>query len=184
MTNLREGAIVVSLIDALSQRGSFCGETHVQKGTYLLRELTGVPLESSFTLYLYGPYSFGLHALLNELRSEELIKLEPRAMGSTWRPGDRFELLKSRFPRTIDRARAQIEYVADKIAKLTVVELEPLATALWIARTKTGMSRSERANVLHKIKPHIDAAEARTSVDTVEAWEIEVRNLGLSSQRK
>ena len=98
MTNLKEGAIIVSLIDALNRRGSFCGETHVQKGAYFLRELTGVPLQSPFTLYLYGPYSFRLHELLNQLWAEELVQLEPRAMGASWRPGERNHLLKETSP--------------------------------------------------------------------------------------
>jgi hypothetical protein len=170
VTNLREGAIIVSLIDALNQRGSFCGETHVQKGAYFLRELTGVPLESPFTLYLYGPYSFSLHELLNQLRAEELVQLEPRAMGASWRPGERYHLLKKTFPTTLSRVQRQVEFVADKVARLGVVDLEPLATALYVTRAQPSQPRDERARALRAIKTRVDDAAARQAVDTIDAW--------------
>jgi hypothetical protein len=178
MTNLKEGAIIVSLIDALNQRGSFCGETHVQKGAYFLRELTGVPLESPFTLYLYGPYSFRLHELLNQLWAEELVKLEPQAMGASWRPGERYHLLKESFPTTLSQVQGQVAFVADRVARLGVVDLEPLATALFVTREHPSMTRDERARELRAIKTRVDDATARKAVDTIDAWQAEARTAG------
>ena len=180
MTNLKEGAIIVSLIDALNQRGSFCGETHVQKGAYFLRELTGVPLESLFTLYLFGPYSFQLHELLNQLRAEELVQLEPRAMGASWRPGERYHLLKQNFPTTLSHVQRRVDFVADKVAKLGVVDLEPLATALYVTRSQPSLPRDERAHALRAIKTRVDDAAARKAVETIDAWQAEARAAGLA----
>ena len=182
MTNLREGAIIVSLIDALNQRGSFCGETHVQKGAYFLRELLNVPLESSFTLYLYGPYSFPLHHLLNELHAEQLVALEPREMGASWRPGERYALLRQSYPTTLKRFRRQVEFVADKIAKLRVVDLEPLATALYVNRTERRTSLERRVSALRKVKRHLDESTARNAFETIDEWEREVRKIRFTEQ--
>jgi len=179
MTNLKEGAIIVSLIDALNQRGSFCGETHVQKGAYFLRELAGVPLESPFTLYLYGPYSFRLHELLNQLRAEELVKLEPKPMGASWRPGDRYALLRSTFPATLSKVERPVEFVADRVARLGVLELEPLATALYVTTTNGELSREERAQELRAIKTRLDEATARSAVETIDQWQVEARSAGI-----
>lgn len=179
MTNLREGAIIVSLIDALNQRGSFCGETHVQKGAYFLRELTGVPLESPFTLYLYGPYSFRLHELLNELRAEELLKLEPKPMGASWRPGDRYSLLERTFPTTLSKVRGPVRFVADRVAKLGVLELEPLATALYVERANPTLDREARARELRAIKKRLDEVTAKKAVETIESWQDEARRAGV-----
>ena len=51
MNRLERATILVTLIEKLSMEGSWCGETHVQKATYFLQELMGVPLgfNSSFT---------------------------------------------------------------------------------------------------------------------------------------
>jgi len=77
-----------------------------------------------FKLYLYGPYSFDLHRLLNELHAEDVVELKPRSMGATWKPGERYPLLKRRYPRTIEGHRRQIDFVADRVARLGVMELE------------------------------------------------------------
>ncbi len=176
MTNLREGAIVVSLVDALNTRGSFCGETHIQKASYFLKQLVAVPMESSFTFYLYGPYSFELHALLNELRAEDLLELESREMGATWRAGKRYGLLQERFAGNIQRFHDQISYVADKVANLNVFDLERYATALWVSRTRQDLSREKRAELIHTLKPRIEIGSARKALETVEVWEDEVRS--------
>ena len=44
MNRLQRAAILLTLLDALRQRGSWCGETHLQKSVYFLEEMCGVPL--------------------------------------------------------------------------------------------------------------------------------------------
>ena len=43
MKRLQSNAVLLSLIDNLQAKGSWCGETHVQKATYFIQELFGVP---------------------------------------------------------------------------------------------------------------------------------------------
>lgn len=180
MTNQREGAIIVSLIDALNDRGSFCGETHVQKGAFLLKELTGAPIDSLFTLYLQDLYSFQIHKLLNELRAEELVSIEPRRMGASWRPGERYHLLKRSYRLTIESARRQVDFVADRIARLETADLEPLATALYVSREKPSAAVEARVGSLREIKRSITETAAHTAVETVDTWLSEAREAGFS----
>ena len=69
MNRLQRAAVVVSLVKALEKNGSWCGDTHVQKGTFILQELLHVPLEFAFSLYKYGPYSFDLNDELAAFRA-------------------------------------------------------------------------------------------------------------------
>ena len=52
--------VVCLLVEEMRRQGSWSGETHLQKGTYLLKHLVGVPLQYKFTLYKHGPFSFQL----------------------------------------------------------------------------------------------------------------------------
>jgi len=132
------------------------------------------------TLYLYGPYSFRLHELLNQLWAEELVQLEPRAMGASWRPGERYHLLKENFPTTLSRVQPQVDFVAVRVAKLRVVDLEPLATALYVTRAQPSLPRDERARALRTIKTRVDDTAARKAVDTIDVCQAEARAAGVA----
>ena len=58
--------------------GSWCGETHIQKTSYVAKCVEHVPFESEFVLYKHGPYSFDLNAVLNRMRSQGIITLVPQ----------------------------------------------------------------------------------------------------------
>lgn len=45
MKRLQRDAVILSLIENLRSKGSWCGETHIQKATYFIQELLRVPLE-------------------------------------------------------------------------------------------------------------------------------------------
>ena len=76
MKRLQRAAILVTLAEKLRDQGSWCGETHIQKGTYLLQELLGVPLELEYCLYKHGPYSFDLSDELTSLRADRIFDQE------------------------------------------------------------------------------------------------------------
>ena len=60
MNEMEKNVVLLSFIDFMRAKGSWCGETHVQKGTYFFQELMGVPLGFHFILYKHGPFSFDL----------------------------------------------------------------------------------------------------------------------------
>ena len=71
MNRLAQQAILSGLATRLGSRGSWVGETHLQKAAYLLSQLRGVDFDFDFILYKHGPFSF-------ELR-DELALMTPRA---------------------------------------------------------------------------------------------------------
>ena len=173
MKRLQRDAILVCLIDGLKQCHSWCGETHIQKSTYFLQELLGVPLEFSFILYKHGPYSFDLANELTSMRADDILKLCPQEppYGPRILPGEASELLRRSFPKTIGRYRGEVEFLAREIGPKGVADLERLGTALYVTLDpETPKDEETRAAVIHELKPHIaldDAVRAVREVDRI-----------------
>ncbi|MCL6557372.1 MAG: hypothetical protein K6U74_00970, partial [Firmicutes bacterium] len=60
LPSLKRKALLLSLVKAMESQGSWCGETHIQKCSYFLQAMLGVPLGFEFILYKHGPFSFDL----------------------------------------------------------------------------------------------------------------------------
>jgi len=69
-------SVLLDLVVELRNSGSWTGETHVQKATYLLQELLGLPTGFEFVLYKHGPFSFELREALERMEAGRLIELE------------------------------------------------------------------------------------------------------------
>jgi uncharacterized protein YwgA len=107
VNSFQHSAVIVSLVEKLHQHRSWCGETHVQKAAYILKDVFAVPLEQfDFVLYKHGPYSFELTDHLARMRSRALLKLVPQPY--PYRPSialdDAAEPLKGMYPKTIRRS--------------------------------------------------------------------------------
>jgi uncharacterized protein YwgA len=178
MNEQTQSAILLSLIEHLKNRGSWCGETHVQKATYFLQELMSVPLNFDFTLYKYGPYSFGLSDELVAMRADSLIRLSPNPpYGPSLAPGEATEQIKRQFPRTLEKFERQIDFVAQKLGEKPVSELEALSTAFYVRlREHADIPRDRHVQLLRELKPHIKPDSARKAVT-------ELANLINESQR-
>src|ERR1700676_2619421 len=68
-------ALLLEFVRRLKNSGSWCGETHIQKSTYFLQEMMGVPLELNYIFYKHGPFSFELNDRLTALRGNGLVDL-------------------------------------------------------------------------------------------------------------
>lgn len=169
MDRLQRASVLLELADALQRRGSWCGETHMQKATYLLKEVEEVELPFEFVLYMYGPFSFDLGDELTSLRADGLLRLDvQRGYGAKLRPTESSVRLREHYPTTLARHRDAIEAVADIVRDRGVVELERLATALFVTLKAPGTPVAARAEDLKRIKPHIDVArgiEALREID-------------------
>lgn len=171
MNRLAQEAVLVGLARRLHDRGSWSGETHLQKATYLLHELLDVPFDFGFILYKHGPFSFELRDELGSMRADRLVEREVQAppYGPRFVVTDRGRELESRFARTMERYGPALDWVADRLGDRGVMDLERLATALWVTRELgTEVSIADRAARLHDVKPHVsipDAADAVREID-------------------
>lgn len=176
MMNGSESSVIeLGLLRALSARGSWCGETHLQKGAYLLAELQGIEVATDFTLYKHGPFSFDLRDELSELKGDGLIGLKVRAprYGPSLEVTERGEALMGRSSRTLERYERAIDAVASILKDRGVADLERLTTAIYVQR-ELGRSGVEAvATEMRKLKPHVtweDAVEAaREAIQLLES---------------
>jgi hypothetical protein len=170
MTEAQKDVVLLSFIECLKEKGSWCGETHIQKGTYVFQELLGVPLGFDFILYKHGPYSFDLKDELTSHMADGLLVLKPRPpYGPSILPGENSQNLLERFPRARQQFRRQAEFVATHLAQRDVSDLERLATALFVTRKELpGGSVDERATRVHELKPHVPLDLAHDAVIEVD----------------
>jgi|SRR2546421_393437 hypothetical protein len=172
MDRLRRAALLTQLIERLRRRGSWCGETHVQKATLFLQDLTRIPMGFDFILYKHGPFSFDLRDELTSLRADELIKLEPQwPYGPRIMTTDRSKYIQGLYSKTLEKYNDSISFIAEKLGAKGVADLERLATALYVTqRAGTDASIDKRAAKLTALKPHItrdDAVAAAMEVDCI-----------------
>lgn len=170
MDRMAKAALIAELIERLRQEGSWCGETHVQKAVYFLQNLMGVPLQFDFILYKHGPFSFDLRDELTALRADGILRLETRGLyGARIAATDQSIYIREFYPRTLSRHNKVIDFTSGQIGKKGVVELERLATALYVTR-QSGRQASidNRVKTLVTLKPHIPEEEAQKAVSFVD----------------
>ena len=168
MNRLQRAAVLTQLAHELADQGSWCGETHLQKATYFLQELLEVPTEFEFTLYKFGPYSFDLGDELTALRADELLDLKVRhpSYGPSYVPTETSQSLRARYPFTLRKYGELISFVATKLGRKGVTELERVATALYVTlEMPENDAVTGRARRLRELKPHVPLEAAKAAVE-------------------
>jgi uncharacterized protein YwgA len=167
MTEEHKDVVLLSFVKLLFKKGSWCGETHVQKATYFLQELLQVPLGFEFIFYKHGPYSFDLNDQITSLRADLLLTVKSRdPYGPSILSGENAASFLERFPKTRERYRDQAEFVAKRLGRKNVTELERLATALFVTKNELPEGTVEaRAARINELKPHVALDLARAAVE-------------------
>ncbi len=171
MNKLAQEAVLIGLARRLRDEGSWAGETHIQKAAYLLDELLAVPFDFAFILYKHGPFSFELRDELSAMQSDRLLEREaqPPPYGPRVLTTPRGEELEERFQRTMTKFGPRLDWIAGELGQSRVVELERLATALWVTR-QLGAEASvqDRAEALNKLKQHVSVETAVEAVREID----------------
>ena len=170
MDSLEREALLVLLAKELWARGSWCGETHLQKAAFFLQDLARVPLGYDFMLYKHGPFSFDLRDEVRELVAYQLldVKTQEPPYGPRLATNDGGLNLIETYPRAAEDFAEQITAIADTLGSRGAAELEKLGTALWYLVRGNGETRQEKAEKIHERKPHITVEEALEALDEVE----------------
>ena len=170
MHRVQRAAIVTRLARKMREKGSWCGETHLQKAFYLAQELLKVPTGFDFILYKHGPFSFDLRDELTALRADRLLTIEPqpRPFGPRFATTKRSEEIESLFPKTIGGLDAKLDFIADKLQGKGVADLERLATALYVINHYDFCTAlDDRAAKLNELKPHVSLTDAKSALEQV-----------------
>ena len=169
MDRLKRNALLAALADDLTKKGSWCGETHLQKATYFLQQLEKVPVGFDFILYKHGPFSFDLRDELTAMRSDGLFDLRQQwPYGPTLIPTVKSKRLRKLCSKTLEKYNRQLSFVCDQLGNKNVSELEKLATALYIRMEASSKSETQRAKYLHSLKPHVSLDDSLEAVKTVD----------------
>lgn len=170
MNQLAQEAVLVALARQLEEKGSWTGETHLQKAAYLLSEIGGVDFDFRFILYKYGPFSFELRDELAAMREDGL--LEQRTQDPRYGPRlvvtERGTAHQARFSKTLDRYRKSLDFIAEALGSRGVMDLERLATAMWVTRKAPEATVRQRAEALVDVKSHIDLDNAVEAVEEID----------------
>ena len=164
MSAPNQTSIVLYVMKALKANGSWCGETHVQKTLFLCQELFGVPSNFKFILYKHGPYSFQLSEHLQGLIADEFIHVRSRPpYGPSLELSDDAIVLSRSVIRDRDFTR-KLDFIASKLGRKGVGELERIATAVYV-NEKHGINLplEQRAALLTSLKPHVPSDAARSA---------------------
>ena len=166
--DLERLALLLALGEELRSRGSWAGETHIQKASYFLQELLKVPLNFSFILYKHGPFSFDLHDALGAMESERLITWQPQPYpyGPTMIQGPLGSYLPGHTSMS-QKYKDQIGFVAQHLASKKVVDLEKLATALFVTLDRS-VAAQRRGEEISYRKQHIPLPEAEQAIRSVD----------------
>ena len=178
-------SILLKLIDQLREKESWRGVTEVQKSSYMLQTMLGVPLGFDFFLHHYGPYSHDLMGELNELHADELVRL--RSGGSRYGPkytvDERGENLMADFEGEIEKYAKQIEFIAEIFGGKGIQWLERVCTAFYVTcefeRQKKPSDKEKRAEQLKKYKPHIPEEFIDQAIDEIDSIRQQAREKGL-----
>jgi len=170
MKRLQKVVLLTVLAEKLLKKRDWCGETHLQKATYFLQELLYVPTEFNFIMYKHGPFSFDLRDELTAMRADGLLELEPNPppYGPSLVPTKRCQKLKQLFHETLDQYEKKLEFVAEKLGDKKVIQLEQLATALYVTLEQPDKGLMERAGRVHELKPHVSVEEGKSTIEDLE----------------
>ncbi len=170
MKRLQRAALVTKLVQRMRDHESWCGETHVQKATYILQELLDADLGYDFVLYKHGPFSFDLRDELSELVADGLIRYQAQTppYGPRITVTDEAESVQEIYPKTLARHAERIDFVAEKLDARGVIDLERLATALHVTREAPSATPDERARMLRLLKPHVPEQAALMAVREID----------------
>lgn len=172
MDRLDRMAVVLRLAATLWDKGSWCGETHLQKAIYFLQEAAGVPLGYRYLLYMHGPYSFDVGRELEIMRGYGYLQLEPQSppYGAKLRTTDAALRVQALHHAVVERYVEALNRVADFLGDKGVVQLEKLSTALYVTLTQPGSSVDSRAVRVSELKPHIKESDAKAALDRVDSF--------------
>ena len=180
MTRTQRHAVLLDLIRQLREHGSWCGETHIQKSAYFLQELLGVPLDFNMIFYKHGPFSFDLNDEVTALRGDLLLDVQCREpYGPSLWPNENAQRMLGRFPKTLGTHGPAVRFVAERLGPKKVVDLERLATALYVLLQMPEAKRDEQAREIHRLKPHVTHQEALVALQSIERMRAELKALSL-----
>ncbi len=170
---LERWGVIIKLVEETEKRESRAGHTFIQKLTYLLQELFGIPLGYVFYLYYYGPYSDEVWGDLTAMQDTEFLTITADSNGyGYWiRTTDKKEWLEDK---AANLPEERIEELVELLRDQPVRILELIATTHFIYKDlekKERFSENTLVDNLLALKPHFSQKEVKDAFKIVKEIE-------------
>jgi hypothetical protein len=163
MGRLKQGLLLIRLIEELRDRQTHCTEPRLQACVFFLQEAAGVPLALGYMLYKRRAFSFDLTYALTALRADGLITLDPHRNGPRFLPTRDVNRFQRLYPITLSKYNKAIGAVVKELADKPIRDLQAVAAALFIAR-KTSEAPEERDQRLDALGLCVPPLEPETAI--------------------
>jgi uncharacterized protein YwgA len=163
-------ALVVDLVKRLRDRGSWCGETHLQKALFILQDISNSNFGYKFVIYKHGPYSFELNNELTAMRAANILEFQfpKEGYGPSICATSFGERVYKANEENIKGYFSMNKFLAEWFAASDVRHLEKVATAYYVTKKNPRDPAIERARKLNSLKPHVDIRAAEEAVRIVD----------------
>lgn len=161
--------MICAMLDRMIEKGSWAGETHLQKCLFLLQSMRNVPTGYTFQLHHYGPFSFDLSDEIIQLKGDRLIVPYPRPYpyGPSLASSDLSQRLRQNFSKTLEEYSDDIDFVTNHFGDLSASELGKLATAHYFILQDKDSSDKDIARKVNEVKSRILVCEGMEAAKTV-----------------
>jgi uncharacterized protein YwgA len=166
MTTTQEMVLIGLIVKDLTENGSWCGETHIQKTAYIAKHVLNVPIESEFVLYKHGPYSFDLNKSLAHMKGRGILSLKANPGY-----GPSYSLNSAYWESLFKVVKVSMNDISDSVnracvalAKKNVGDLERIATAFFVLQNYSNLSIDQMSKKINELKPHLSIELSRLSL--------------------
>jgi uncharacterized protein YwgA len=168
MLDSKRTALILALVDMLRKHDSWCGETHLQKAMFFLKDQRGGPADFEFVLYKHGPYSFDFHDTVSSLFAHCLLENESHPpYGPRIRLSESGNAFLVHHREELGDTQDKIGAIAEWFGSKGVMELEKFATAFWVRNESPDSPLETLAQEIHGIKPHIPENVALEALESI-----------------
>lgn len=161
--NTLDAGLVLELIAQSNDAKVWCGESYIQKVSYISKTVLELPLSVPFVLYKRSPYSFELKALLMEMRANRLIMLAPEgSYGPSFVLVD--NILTQGLRADVKMHSADIKKIVTHFASKSIADLEAFSTAIMFFAL--GHGNPERyPDELQRLLPALSRPDATATLE-------------------
>jgi uncharacterized protein YwgA len=171
-------ALVVDLVKRLRERGSWCGETHLQKALFILQDMSKSNFGYKFVIYKHGPYSFDFSNELTAMRAAGIIDFQfPReGYGPSIQVTPFGERIYNVNKENVEKYLPINKFLSEWFAANDVRYLEKVATAYYVTKKNPREPAIDRARKLNSLKPHVDLLAAEQAIQVVDEKRMEAKS--------
>jgi uncharacterized protein YwgA len=159
--------LLASVVQMLSEAGSWTGRMHIHKLLYFAQELLGLESRYEFVLYQRGPYSFDLDADIRSLRSIGAVDITPQPpYGPSYGVTELGKVLSKPSP-VEEQMIANLRELANELGPRQARDLELLATTLYVLNNERPESDKATVERVRSLKPQFSEDEAENALQQV-----------------